>query len=84
MTILTENDWKTVQNALQRMECIELERTLVPKNVRVVVTTEKVDQSWDVAMIVVVKAWYRSGNWYQNFESMEAARRALLDWKGYD
>lgn len=83
MTILTENDWKAVQNALQRMEHIELERTLVPKNVRVVVTTEPVDKPWNVAMIVTVKAWHRCGNWFQHFESVEAARRALRDWNGY-
>lgn len=84
MTILTENDWKAVQKALQRMEHIELERILAPKSIRVLVTTKKTNKPWNVAMIVTVKVWYRCGVWFQNFESVEAAKKALLEWKGYD
>lgn len=74
-TVLSENDWKCVSQALQRMEEITLHRTLGKKELTV--RTLQVKRAWPVAMIVQVK--YRSPNldWVQNYESVEEARRCL-------
>lgn len=83
MTILTENDWKAVQNALNRLECVEIERVYAPSNVRVVVSTMPVGKPWTVAAIVVVWVWHKGGNWHQHFESVEQAKRVLKEWNGW-
>lgn len=73
--VLSENDWKHVSQALQRMEEITLPRALGKKEITV--RTLQVKRAWPVAMIVQVK--YNSPNldWVQNYESVEEARRCL-------
>lgn len=83
MTILDAKDWNRVQSALERMECIELERIYQPLNVRVVIDTSPTDGPWTVAMIVTVRAWFRGGVWHQHCESVKQAKEVLKEWNGW-
>lgn len=83
MTVLTENDWKAVSNALSKMQHIEIDRTYLPTKTRVVVTVEPVDKPWTVAAVVKVVGYFRGGLWHQHFESVEAARKAVKEWNGW-
>jgi hypothetical protein len=82
MTILTENDWKAVRNALHARKDIEIDRTHVPTNTRVVVSVKKVSEPWTVAAVVKVIGYFRGGVWHQYFESVEAAKGAIKQWDG--
>ena len=83
MTILTENDWNAVSNALRNLQYIELDRTFLPTGTRIVVTVEPAKKPWTVAAVVKVVGYFRGGLWHQYFESVEAAKRAVLKWNGW-
>ena len=83
MTLLTENDWKAVRNALHARKDIEIDRTYAPTNTRVVVSVKKVGEPWTVSAVVKVTGYFRGGAWHQYFESVEAARRASEQWNGW-
>lgn len=83
MTILTENDWNRMQNALSRMERDKIEREYKPACVSVEVSTGPANNPWPVAMIVTIKAYFKGGCWHQHFESVAKAKRALKEWTGW-
>lgn len=83
MTVLTENDWKTVQNALQRMDQVTIERTYQPKRCTVIVSTRPADKPWTVAMIVEVWASFRGGWWRKYCESVKEAKELIKEWDGW-
>ena len=73
--MLSDNDWKTISQALQRMEETTLPRTLGKEEITV--RTLLTPRAWPVAIIVQVQ--YKSPGiyWVQNFESAEAARKSI-------
>jgi hypothetical protein len=83
MTLLTENDWKAVRNALHVRKDIEIDCTYAPTNARVVVSVTKVDAPWSVPAVVKVIGYFRGGVWHQYFESVEAAKEAIKQWDGW-
>lgn len=83
MTLLTENDWKAVRSALNARKDIEIDRTYVPTNTRVVVNVRMVSEPWAVAAVVKVTGYFQGGTWHQYFESVEAAREAIKKWDGW-
>lgn len=82
MTALTENDWKQVQSALERMECVEIERIYAPLGLRVIVSTSPTKGPWAVAMVITVKGFFKGGVWHKHCESVEQAKRVIRKWNG--
>lgn len=74
--MLSENDWKRLSQALQTMEWVTLVRTLGKEEVTACVTAATT--AWPVAAIIHIQYKSPHLDWSQNFESVEAARRA---WK---
>ena len=72
--MLSENDWRRVSQALQAMEELTLTRTLGKEEVTVCVA--RAGKAWLVAVIVSIQNKKPHQGWYQNLESVEAARRA--------
>lgn len=73
--MISENDWKQVSQALQRMEEVTLARALGTEEITV--RTILTPRAWPVA--IIVQAQYKSPGiyWVQNFESAEAARKSI-------
>ena len=78
--MISENDWKHVSQALQRMEEITLTRALGPEEITV--QTFLTPRAWPVAIIIQVKYKSPHIDWVQNYESVEEAKRCLTHiWK---
>ena len=75
MGLLTDNDFRALQTALQRMDEMTLTRTL--GDWEITASVVPVRHPWPVAMVVQIR--YRRGykEWVQTFESVEQARRAI-------
>lgn len=75
MNLLTDNDFRTLQTALQRMDELTLTRTL--GDTEIIASVIPVGRAWTVAMAVQIR--YKRGRveWVQTFESVEQARRAI-------
>ena len=76
MNLLSENDFRTLETAMRRMERVILEREMDPVRIRVSTTTA--DNAWTVAMLVRVEKWLPG--WYetQYHESVQKARHSWL------
>ena len=79
MTLLSENDWHSLEVSLRKMNDVTLYRTL--GDVKVEASTVHVNKAWPVAMLVGIKV--ESGHKIQRqyFQSVQAARVALEGWK---
>lgn len=75
MRILSDNDFRALQTALQRMNEITLTRTL--GDTEITASVIPVGRAWTVAMAVQVKCRKGRVEWVQTFESVEQARRAM-------
>lgn len=75
MNLLTDNDFRALQAALQRMEPLTLTRTLGDTEISASVLPA--GRAWPVAMVVQVRCSKERVEWVQTFESVEQARRAI-------
>ena len=71
MTLLSNNDYKTISEALRRMEPLTLTRTL--GDTELTVCVKEAGKAWPVAMVVQVKVKHKSVEWVQTFECAEEA-----------
>lgn len=79
-SLLSENDWKRVSQAIQRMEEITIQSTLGAEEIAVY--TLLTPRAWPVAIIIQVKYKSPHIDWVQNYESAEEAKRCLTHiWK---
>ena len=71
-SLISENDYKAIQNALESLSEYTLVRTLVDYKIAVEVTTAP--NVWGIPMLIQVKQWY--GNIYsiKNCASVEEMR----------
>ena len=77
LILLSDNDYKFLQHALQKMEEIELVRELV-NGPSITVRTIPLGSAWSVAMGIQVQHKQGCVEWRQIFESVEQVRRAML------
>ena len=75
MRILSDNDFRALQTALQRMDEITLTRTL--GDWEITASVVHVRHPWPVAMAVQVRNKMGRIEWVQTFESVEQARWAI-------
>ena len=75
MNLLTDNDFRALQTALQRMDELTLTRSLGDWEITAGVVP--VRHPWPVAMAVQVRCSKERVEWVQTFESVEQARRAI-------
>lgn len=75
MNLLTDNDFRAIQTALQQMDEITLTRTI--GDTEITASVIPVGKAWTVAVAVQVR--YKNGRveWAQTFESVERAREAI-------
>ena len=73
--IISENDYKAVQNALESLSEYTLVRILGDYKISVEVTTAP--NVWGIPMLIQVKQWYRNIFSIQNFKSVEEMRWCL-------
>ena len=78
LILLSDNDYKFLQHALQKMEEIELVRELV-NGPSITVRTIPLGSAWSVAMGIQVQPKQGCVEWRQIFESVEQARRGIHD-----
>lgn len=76
LILLSDNDYDYIQNALQRMEEIELIRELV-NGPSITVRTIKLGSAWSVAMGIQVQYKHGCVEWRQIFESTKEVKEAL-------
>ena len=76
MNLLTDNDFRTLQTALQRMDELTLTRTL--GDTEIIASVIPVGKAWTVAVAVQITKYKRGRvEWVQTFESVERAREAM-------
>lgn len=75
MRILSDNDFRALQTALQRMDELTLTRSL--GDWEITASVVPVRHPWPVAMAVQVRNRLGRIEWVQTFESVEQARRAI-------
>ena len=75
MNLLTDNDFRALQTALQRMD--ELTLTRILGDTEITASVIPVGRAWTVAMAVQVRCKQGRVEWVQTFESVEQARRAI-------
>ncbi len=73
MGLLSENDYKALDNAIKRRKEIVLEHTL--GNTSLMAKTLRVGPPWDVPIILQVRVVKGGFFWVQNFASIEEAKR---------
>ena len=73
--LLSENDLRHLEDALRRMERVELERSLGP--VSLTARTAPAGKAWRVAMLIQVRVDAPSMTILKNCESVEALRTWL-------
>lgn len=73
MSLLSNNDYKALLDALRHMEPMTLTQTLEGQELTVSVLPASV--AWPVAMVVQVRAKEGRVEWVQTFESVEEARQ---------
>ena len=70
--IISENDYKAIQNAQGAKQDITLTRTLGDYKITVEVTTAP--KVWGIPMLIQVKQWYRNVYSIKNCASVEEMR----------
>ena len=71
-SLISENDYKAIQNALESLSEYTLVRTLVDYKISVEVTTAP--NVWGIPMLIQVKQWYRNVYSIKNCASVEEMR----------
>ena len=71
--IISENDYKAIQNALESKREFTLTRTLGDYKIAVEVTTAS--KVWGIPMLIQVKQWYRNVYSVKNCGTVEEIRR---------
>lgn len=72
--LLSDNDFKVLQNAMMNMQCIELKRELGTE--RMTAKTLPASKPWKVAMLIQIKRETKNDESIQTFDSVEKAREA--------
>ena len=70
--IISENDYKAIQDALEAKRELTLTRTLVDYKIAVEVTTAP--KVWGIPMLIQVKQWYRNVYSIKNCGTVEEMR----------
>ena len=70
--LISENDYKAIQNALESLSEYTLVRTLVDYKIAVEVTTAP--KVWGIPMLIQVKQWHRNVYSIKNCASVEEMR----------
>ena len=70
--LISENDYKAIQNALESLSEYTLVRTLVDYKIAVEVTTAP--KVWGIPMLIQVKQWYRNVYSIKNCGTVEEMR----------
>ena len=78
LILLSDNDYDYIQNALQRMEEVELTREFI-RGPSITVRTIPLGSAWSIAMGIQVQCKQGCVEWRQIFESVEQARRGIHD-----
>lgn len=78
LILLSDNDYDYIQNALQRMEEVELTREFI-RGPSITVRTIPLGSAWSVAMGIQVQHKQGCVEWRQIFESVEQVRRGIHD-----
>ena len=76
LILLSDNDYDYIQNALQRMEEVELTREFI-RGPSITVRTIKLGSAWSVAMGIQVQCKRGCVEWRQIFESVEQVKKLL-------
>ena len=71
-SLISENDYKAIQNALESLSEYTLVRTLVDYKIAVEVTTAP--KVWGIPMLIQVKQWHRNVYSIKNCASVEEMR----------
>ena len=71
-SLISENDYKAIQNALQSLSEYTLVRILVDYKIVVEVTTAP--KVWGIPMLIQVKQWYRNVYSIKNCGTVEEMR----------
>ena len=74
-SLISENDYKAIQNALQSLSEYTLVRILGDYKIAVEVTTAP--NVWGIPMLIQVKQWHRNVYSIKNCASVEEMRRYL-------
>ena len=72
ISLITENDYKAIQNALQSLSEYTLVRILGDYKIAVEVTTAP--KVWGIPMLIQVKQWHRNVYSIKNCASVEEMR----------
>ena len=72
MSLISENDYKSIQNALESLSEYTLVRILVDYKIAVEVTTAP--KVWGIPMLIQVKQWYRNVYSIKNCGTVEEVR----------
>ena len=72
MSLILENDYKAIQNALESLSEYTLVRTLGDYKIAVEVTTAP--KVWGIPMLIQVKQWHRNIYRVKNCASVEEMR----------
>ncbi len=72
ISLISENDYKAIQNALQSLSEYTLVRILVDYKISVEVTTAP--KVWGIPMLIQVKQWYRNVYSIKNCGTVEEMR----------
>ena len=71
-SLISENDYKAIQNALESLSEYTLVRILVDYKIAVEVTTAP--KVWGIPMLIQVKQWYRNVYSIKNCGTVEEMR----------
>ena len=71
-SLISENDYKAIQNALESLSEYTIVRTLVDYKIAVEVTTAP--NVWGIPMLIQVKQWHRNVYSIKNCASVEEMR----------
>ena len=72
ISLITENDYKAIQNALQSLSEYTIVRILGDYKIAVEVTTAP--KVWGIPMLIQVKQWYKNVYSIKNCASVEEMR----------
>lgn len=79
MNIISRNDWRSVEAALERGETITLLRSL--GGIRITVQVVEGSKIWEAPMLVSVEMLSHNKVQRQYFTTAEAARMAVSEWR---
>lgn len=80
MSLISDNDWNQISNAMRQLESLSITRTF--GSLEIAAETSKASNPWPVAMLVGVTV-RRNGRVEQRqwFESVEQAKREVRRWR---